>query len=169
LLVGARCEEIALPGFRDRAFQQFLDVLGKGKAPERAKKAFKIKKDKRPIFTKKGHVTLRSIAARREFFLGKSVARIEHELRTHGYEVTRRGSKFSGSKAKIVLTLNSSKDRNIKQIQISPGSSRHGNVPYVKISTSDYGKIKIIGADREAYKTDGHEKAHILFRRVKKK
>ncbi|MBQ7244546.1 MAG: hypothetical protein IJS52_10170 [Bacilli bacterium] len=54
--------------------------------------------------------------------------------------MTRRGSKFSGSTAKIVLTLNSSKHRNIKQIQISPGSSRHGNIPYVKISTGDYGK-----------------------------
>lgn len=126
------------------------------------------KKSKRPIFTKKGHVTIRSIAARREFFLGKSVARIEHELRTHGYEVTRRESKYRGSRAKIVLTLNSGKHRNIKQIQISPGSKRHGNVPYVKISTSDYGKIKIIGADRKAYKTDGKEKATILFRRKKK-
>lgn len=145
-------------------------VKGKAKKPSAAKKPSKGKKSsKRPIFTKKGHITLRSVSARREFFLGKSVARIEHELRTHGYEVTRRGSKFSGSKAKIVLTLNSSKHRNIKQIQISPGSNRHGNVPYVKISTSDYGKIKIIGADRKSYKTDGHEKAHILFRRVKKK
>ena len=151
-------------------------ALGNPKAKGKLKKASTVRKppkgkksSKRPIFTKKGHVTLRSVSARREFLLGKSVARIEHELRAHGYEVTRRGSKFSGSKAKIVLTLNSSKHRNIKQIQISPGSSRHGNVPYVKISTSDYGKIKIIGADRKSYKTDGHEKAHILFRRVKKK
>ena len=106
--------------------------------------------------------------------VGKISLRLGHNYHSYwngnvGYEVTRRGSKFSGSKAKIVLTLNSSKHRNIKQIQISPGSSRHGNVPYVKISTSDYGKIKIIGADRKSYKTDGQEKAHILFRRVKKK
>ena len=127
------------------------------------------RKTKRPIFTRKGHVTPRSISARREFFLGKSVARIEHELRTHGYDVVRRGSKYKNSKATIILTLNSSKHRNIKQIQISPGSKRHGNVPYVKISTSDYGKIKIIGADKKAYKTDGKEKAIILYRRVKKK
>ena len=151
-------------------------ALGKSKAKGKSKKASAARKlpkgkksSKRPIFTKKGHVTIRSIAARREFFLGKSVARIEHELRTHGYEVTRRESKYRTSRAKIVLTLNSSKHRNIKQIQISPGSKRHGNVPYVKISTSDYGKIKIIGADRKSYKTDGYEKAHILFRRVKKK
>ena len=37
------------------------------------------------------------------------------------------------------------------------------------LDTIDYGKIKIIGADRKSYKTDGYEKAHILFRRVKKK
>ena len=142
---------------------------GKGKSKVGFKKTKpRGKKSRRPIFTRKGHVTIRSIAARREFFLGKSVARIEHELRIHGYEVTRKSSKHKSSKARIVLTLNPSKHRNIKQIQISPGSSRHGNVPYVKISTSDYGKIKIIGANRKTYKTDGHEKATILYRRKKK-
>lgn len=47
------------------------------------------------------------------------------------------------------------------------GSKRHGNVPYVKISTSDYGKIKIIAASEKEYKTDGKETANILFRRKK--
>lgn len=35
----------------------------------------------------------------------------------------------------------------------------------VKISTSDQGKIKIVGASKEQYKTDNTEKATILFRR----
>ena len=123
---------------------------------------------KKPIFDEKGHVTFNSIAARREFFLGKSVARLEHELNKNGYETDRRPSTHKGSRAKFIVTLNSSKDRNISQIQVSPGSKRHGNVPYVKISTSDAGKIKIIGSDSKSYKTDGKENSKLLFRRKAK-
>ena len=122
---------------------------------------------KMPIFSDTGHVTKESISNRREFFLGKSVARLEHELHKYGYETTRRPSKNRGSKAKVIITLNKSKERNIAQIQVSPGSKRHGDVPYVKISTTDIGKIKIIGADKSQYKTDGTEKATLLFRRKK--
>ena len=127
--------------------------------------AHSYKKKKKPIFDKKGHVTLESIRARAEFFLGKSVARLEHELHKHGYETKRRPSTHSTSKAKIIVTLNSNKDRNISQIQVSPGSKRHGDVPYVKISTTDYGRIKIINASASEYKTDGREKATLCFRR----
>lgn len=125
------------------------------------------KPPKKPIFDKKGHITMESVSARAEFFLGKSVARIEHELHKHGYETKRRPSIHSTSKAKIIVSLNSDKNRNITQIQISPGSKRHGNVPYVKISTTDIGKIKIIGASPSEYKSDGKENAKILFRRKK--
>lgn len=127
-----------------------------------------IKKSKKPIFDAKGHVTFESISERREFFLGKSVARLEHELKKNGYKTTRRPSKYEGSQAKIIITLNPSKDRNIKQIQVSPGSQRHGNVPYVKISTSDIGRVKIIAGDSSTYKTDGKENAKLLFRRINK-
>ena len=122
-------------------------------------------KNKKPIFDKSGHVTLESISARREFFLGKSIARIEYELHKYGYTTERRKSNSPGSKAKITIVINSSKERNIGQIQVSPGSKRHGDVPYVKISTKDIGKIKIIGSDSSKYKTDGKEKATLLFRR----
>ena len=122
-------------------------------------------KNKKPIFDKTGHVTLESISERREFFLGKSIARIEHELHKYGYTTERRKSNSPGSKAKITIVINSSKERNIGQIQVSPGSKRHGDVPYVKISTKDIGKIKIIGSDSSKYKTDGKEKATLLFRR----
>ncbi len=125
-------------------------------------------KKKKPIFDEKGHVTLESISNRAEFFLGKSVARLEYELHKHGYETKRRPSKHSTSKAKIIVTLNVSKDRNVSQIQVSPGSKRHGGVPYVKISTTDYGRIKIIGADASEYKTDGRETATIIFRRKRR-
>jgi len=127
-----------------------------------------VPKNKKPIFNEKGHVSLKSIKARAEFFLGKSVARLEEELHKHGYKTNRRPSTHSTSKAKIIVTTNCNKDRNISQIQISPGSKRHGDVPYVKISTTDYGKIKIINADPSKYKSDGREKATLIFRRKMK-
>ena len=127
----------------------------------------KANKSKKPIFDKNGHVTFNSISARREFFLGKSVARLEHELNKYGYKTRRRPSVREGSKAKFIISLNSSKDRNVTQIQVSPGSKRHGNVAYVKISTSDIGKIKVVAGDSKAYKCDGKETARILFRRKK--
>ncbi len=127
-----------------------------------------ITKKKAPIFDDKGHVTIDSIKARAEFFLGKSVARLEHELHKHGYETKRRPSKHSTSRARIIMTLNGNKDRNISQIQVSPGSKRHGDVPYVKISTTDCGKIKIIDASPSEYKSDGRETAELIFRRENK-
>ena len=123
--------------------------------------------NKKPIFDARGNVTFNSISARREFFLGKSIARLEHVLNEYGYQTTRRASTHRGSKAKFIVTLNPSKDRNITQIQVTPGSRRHGNVPYVKISTSDIGRIKIVASDSQTYKTDNKENAHILFRRKK--
>lgn len=123
---------------------------------------------KEPIFDENGHVTVESIRRRAEFFLGKSVARLEHELHKHGYKTMRRPSTHSTSKAKIIVTLNGNKDRNISQILVSPGSKRHGDVPYVKISTTDYGKIKIINAFPSEYKSDGRETAKLFFRRYGK-
>lgn len=132
------------------------------------KKVSVLAKRKPPIFSKSGHVTLESIARRAEFFLGKSVARIEHEMHKYGYETARRASKHSTSKAKIIMTLNPTKDRNISQVQISPGSKRHGNVQYVKISTTDVGRIKIINSSPSEYRSVGKEDAKLIFRRDKK-
>ena len=141
-----------------------LSNLSKKKIAKKSKES----KKKEPIFDKTGHVTLKSISAKREFFLGKSVAKIENVLHKKGYETKRRPSTRSTSHAKIIVTLNPSKERNIQQVQVSPGSKRHGNVPYVKISTSDEGKIKIIGSSKGKYKSDGKETAKLLFRRKKK-
>ncbi len=123
---------------------------------------------RQPIFSKSGHVTLDSISARREFFLGKPVSKIEKELHRHGYQTRVRGSIHATSKARIIVVTNATKERNISQVQVSPKSKRHGDVPYVKISTTDCGRIKIIGTDPEHYKTDGKEKAILLFRRKRK-
>jgi len=120
------------------------------------------------FFSSSGHVTLSSIKARAEHFLGKSPVKLAKELHRYGYKTKIRPSTHSTSKAKIIVTLNSNNERNIQQIQVSPGSRRHGNIPYVKISTTDYGRIKIIGGSPSEYKTDGKEKAHLIFRRDKK-
>lgn len=110
-------------------------------------------------------ITRESVSAHREKFLGKTVGQIDKMLRKRGYETTIRKSKFSTSRAKVIVIGNSSKERNITQVQVSPGSKRHGDVPYVKISTTDIGIQKIIDARPAEYKTDGNEKATLLFRR----
>jgi hypothetical protein len=137
-----------------------------GELAEKLKaKGSKSGKKKPPIFDEKGHITLESISGRREFFLNKSLARLEYELKKHGYITRRRFSRKQDSRARIIIILNPSKERNIAQIQVSPGSKRHGEVPYVKISTKDIGKIKIINSTIDKYKSDGHERAVLLYRR----
>ena len=126
------------------------------------------KKPKDPIFNSKGGITLESVGNRAQFFLGKSAARLENELRKYGYVTKRRPSSHSGSKAKMIETLNSNANRNITMIQVSPGSKRHGkDVAYVKISTNNIGRIKVVNAfeSEGKYITDGSEKANIFFRR----
>lgn len=51
---------------------------------------------------------------------------------------------------------------------MSPGSKRHGEVPNVKVSTSDIGIIKLVNSLREHYKTDGKEKAKFYVMRKRK-
>lgn len=98
--------------------------------------------------------------------MGKSVEQIAELLRQNGYEFNIRPSKNKGSTAQIIEITNPTKERNVKQVQISPdGSSRHGNVPYVKISTSNESKIKVIDSTREKYVPDNNEKARLIFRR----
>lgn len=112
-----------------------------------------------------GHVTEQSLSDHREYFWGKSVKKIEKILQKHGYKTQRRPSIHSDSKAKLIVVKNHSKDKNITQVQISPGSKRHGQIPYVKISTNDSGKYKLVNGFPHQYKTDNKEKAKIFFRR----
>ena len=120
-----------------------------------------------PLFNN-GHVTYEGIAAHREEFMNKSVEQIADLLKENGYEIRIRPSnrQNKGSTAMILEITNPSKERNIDQVQISPdGSKHHGNVPYVKISTSNEGLIKVIDGTREQYRTDGTEKARLIFKR----
>ncbi len=118
-----------------------------------------------PLFVN-GHVTYEGIAAHREEFMGKSVEQISDMLKQNGYEVRIRGSRNPDSTTQIIQITNQSKERNIGQVQVSPNGSRHhGAIPYVKIGTSDEGLIKIIDGTRESYRTNGIEKARLIFRR----
>ena len=125
------------------------------------------KENKNSFIDEKGHVTLDSISNNREWFYDKTIDDIAEFLSEYGYIFKKRDSKrkTKGSKAMILEIINTSKERNISQIQVSPESKRHGNVSYVKISTIDIGKIKVVNGTKDKYKTDGKENATILFRR----
>lgn len=123
---------------------------------------------KNGLFSSTGHVSERSISKNREYFYGKSPSEIADTLNEQGYKTTIRPSKHATSKAKAIVVGNSDKHRNITQILVSPGTQRHGDVPYVKISTNNGGRFKVINGTKSEYKTDGNENAKLFFRRKKK-
>ena len=55
------------------------------------------------------------------------------------------------------------------QVQVSLGGGRHGDCPYVKISTNDIGKFKVVNGTKKEYKGDKNEKAKIFFKRKRNK
>ncbi len=79
------------------------------------------------------------------------------------YDVTIQKSAKSKSGAEIIKINNPGGGKNISQVQVSPGGGRHGSNPYIKISTTDQGIIKIIDGLESLYKTDGKETATIVF------
>lgn len=84
-------------------------------------------------------------------------------LKNEGYDVVIQKSTRSSSGAEIIKISNHGNGRNITQVQVSPGGGRHGADPYIKISTSDQGRIKIIDGIESTYKTDGMEKTTNIF------
>ena len=120
------------------------------------------------VFGKGGYLSSKSFENHREFFLGKAPEKIASEMEKHGYKVTIVNSTHKRSKAKKIVVLNPSKTRNISVVQVSPGSRRHGETPYIKISTTDGGKYKIVSRE-DAYKSDGKENSQIYFPRRKGK
>ncbi len=81
-----------------------------------------------------------------------------------GYEdVSVAKSTHSSSGATIVKIGKQGKGNNINQVQISPGGGRHGETPYLKISTTDQGKIKVVFGKEAEYRHEGNEKATIIF------
>jgi hypothetical protein len=120
------------------------------------------------VFGAGGYLSEESFEGHREFFLGKSPEKIAKEMKKHGYKVRIENSRHKFSKAKRIVVLNPSKERNISVVQVSPGSHRHGNTAYIKVSTTDGGKYKIVSRE-DAYTSDGKEKAKIYYPRRKRK
>ncbi|WP_196601340.1 hypothetical protein [Pectinatus frisingensis] len=115
------------------------------------------------VIFKAGKTTIEDIAANPKALSGKSAEEVAQMLREAGYDVTVQASKKSTSGAQIIKINNPGEGRNITQVQVSPGGGRHGANPYVKISTSDQGIIKIVDGVEDIYKTDGVETAKIIF------
>ena len=118
------------------------------------------------VFDAGGRITEKTFSVHGSFFLGKSVKRIQKELSKQGYITHVEKSRHANSKAKRIIVENNSPVKNITVIQVSPGSRRHGDTAYVKVSTSDSGIMKIV-SDATKYRTDGKEKAKIFFARRK--
>ena len=112
---------------------------------------------------KNGRITVEGIESKSNVFKGKSANEIADILRSEGYDVTVQASIKSRSGAQIIKINNAGNGKNISQVQVSPGGGRHGVNPYVKISTTDQGIIKIVDGLESAYKTDGAETAKIIF------
>ena len=110
-----------------------------------------------------GRVSIGDIEANPNAFSGKSADEIAQVLRDSGYDVTVKESTRSRSGAQIIKINNAGGGKNISQVQVSPGGGRHGSSPYVKISTTDQGIIKVIDGPKSLYKTDGKETATIIF------
>ena len=112
---------------------------------------------------KNGKISVDDIKVNPYVFKEKSAEEISKALENAGYNVTISYSAKSKSGAQIIKINNPGDGRNITQIQVSPGGGRHGNNPYIKISTTDQGTIKIVNGPKSLYKTDGKEKATIIF------
>ena len=112
---------------------------------------------------KNGKVSIDDLKANPKVFSGKSVDDIAHALTDSGYDVTIKKSTRSKSGAQNIIINNPGSGKNIVKVQVSPGGGRHGKNPYVKISTIDQGKIKMVDGPKSLYKTDGKETATIIF------
>lgn len=112
---------------------------------------------------KNGKLSISKLRENPKAFSGKSASDIANELKSEGYDVLVRNSTRSRSGAKIIQVNNSGNGKNISQVQVSPGGGRHGSDPYVKISTTDKGIVKVVEGSKNTYKTDGKEKAIIIF------
>ncbi len=110
-----------------------------------------------------GYANAGTIAANVSVFKNRSESEIESYLKSVGYDTHLQEANHSKSGAKIIRIQNTSGNMNISQVQISPGGGRHGINPYIKISTTTQGIIKIVFGDPNTYKTDGKETAILIF------
>lgn len=110
-------------------------------------------------------IDVETVDSNKGFFKGKSETDLGNVMGRHGYkthaEISTRSR--SGARKTVVENVASKEGRNIKQIQVSPGGGRHGELPYIKISTVNVGKIKIVFGSKEMYKPEGEKNVTVLF------
>lgn len=112
---------------------------------------------------KNGNVYADDLRANPTVFSGKSVDETAQALMDSGCDIAIRDSAKKDSEAKIIKIINPGNGKNISQVQVSPGGRRHGKNPYIKFSATDQGIIKVIDGYEKDYKTDGKEKAILIF------
>ena len=153
----------AVPSTDDQIGKQLLLIKnGENKKTSDSEK-LSISESGKNTIIKDGKISIDSIKANPSVFSGKSVDEIAQTLTDAGYDVTVKASTRSRSGAQIIKINNPGGGKNISQVQVSPGGGRHGSNPYIKISTTDQGIIKIIDGSESLYKTDGKETATIIF------
>ncbi|SHJ81849.1 RHS repeat-associated core domain-containing protein [Hathewaya proteolytica DSM 3090] len=115
----------------------------------------------------KDKISIDGVKNNLDMFRGKSVDEIAEAMRKSGYDVTVEASTRSSSGAMIIRVNNASENagRNIQMLQVSPGGGRHGELPYIKISTTsqDVGKIKIVNGTEDLYKASGEKNVTVIF------
>ena len=80
---------------------------------------------------KNGKLDYESLKNNKSSFKGKSTDEIANMLEEAGYKTEIKKSTKSKSGAEIIQIKNSGGDRNITQVQVSPGGGRHGVNPYI--------------------------------------
>ncbi len=112
---------------------------------------------------KNGNITIEAVKSNPKAFSGKSADEIADLLKSEGYDIIIKKSEKSKSGAEIIQIKNTGGAKNITQVQVSPGGGRHGDNPYIKISTCDQGIIKIVDGSKELYKSNAVENSTIIF------
>lgn len=94
-----------------------------------------------------------------------TVLQFKRVLRELGYKSLRikHSDMSSSDRTRIIKISNQGKGHNINQVQFSYGGGRHGESPYIKISTTNQGKIKVVFGKKSKYRNEGNEKATIIF------
>jgi hypothetical protein len=115
------------------------------------------------MFTKEGTLIEKALLENIGLFEHINFDNFVKILEKLGYELEICDSIRSKSGAIIVKVKNISKEKNISQVQLSPGGGRHGPAAYMKISTIDIGKFKIVKGTSLDYIGNGAETAKIIF------
>lgn len=134
------------------------------KAGEKRKETIRKKLEAVKSLFENGRILLEKVKANPKCLEKVTPKQWKKILSDLGYgDVSVAKSTQSSSGATIVKIGKQRRGNNINQVQISPGGGRHGERPYIKISTTDQGIIKVVFGKKSEYRHEGNEKATIIF------